>query len=185
MALFDDVLKGGPLPLLGFGIVALAVPYFVPALRPQFAAILKSGVRLFVEAELGADDAIVERYVDAAIDALLQTTGQGTEEERKEKAEAHVSRFVARAQAGARRRGWDEQDIERRYRRRLAKLEHALERAQVHHQARPRQHAALVHASGTLAQHRSKPKPAAITQRKLQAQPVRTANQPAGGQRKT
>jgi hypothetical protein len=32
MALFDDLLKGGPLPFLGFGIVALAVPYFVPAL---------------------------------------------------------------------------------------------------------------------------------------------------------
>jgi hypothetical protein len=185
MALFDDVLKGGPLPFLGFGIVALAVPYFVPALRPQFAAILKSGARLFVEAELGADDAIVDRYVDAAIDALLQTTVQGTEEERKEKAEAQVNRFVARAQAGARRRGWDEQDIERRYRRRLAKLEHALERAQAHRQARPRQHAALVHASETLARHRSKPKPAAITQRKSQAQPVRKANQPATGQRKT
>jgi hypothetical protein len=38
MALVDDVLKAGPVPLLGLGIVALIVPYFVAALRPQFAA---------------------------------------------------------------------------------------------------------------------------------------------------
>jgi hypothetical protein len=41
----------------------------------------------------------------------------------------------------------------------------------------------LVHASETLARHRSKPKPAAIAHPKSQTQPVRTG--PAGGQRKT
>ena len=104
MAILDDVLKGGSVPLVGLGIVALAVPYFIPALRPQFAAVLKSGAKLFLEAELGADDAIVDRYVGAAIDALFQATAHGTEEERKAKAESQVNRFVSRAQAGARRR---------------------------------------------------------------------------------
>src|ERR1700730_3720943 len=74
MAILDDVLKGGSFPLVGLGIVALAVPHFIPALRPQFAAVLKSGAKLFLEAELGADDAIVDRYVGAAIDALFQAT---------------------------------------------------------------------------------------------------------------
>ena len=187
MALVDDVLKAGPVPLLGLGIVALIVPYFVPALRPQFAAVLKSGAKLFLEAELGADDAIVDRYVGAAIDALFQVTAHGTEEERKEKAEAQVDRFVSRAHAGAHRRGWDEQDVERRYRRRLAKLEHALERAR--HRAKPGQHAALVHASDTLTRHRSKAKPsgapAAVAQRQAPAQLVPKSNKPAGERRKT
>jgi hypothetical protein len=105
MALVDDVLKAGPVPLLGLGIVALIVPYFVPALRPQFAAVLKSGAKLFLEAELGADEAIVDRYVGAAIDALFQVTAHGTEEERKEKAEAQVDRFVSRTRAPSRQAG--------------------------------------------------------------------------------
>jgi hypothetical protein len=186
MAILDDVLKGGSFPLVGLGIVALAVPYFIPALRPQFAAVLKSGAKLFLEAELGADDAIVDRYVGAAIDALVQATAHGTEEERKAKAESQVNRFVSRAQAGARRRGWDEQDAERRYRRRLAKLDHALERAR--HRAKPGQHAALVHASDTLTRHRSKAKPSgappAVAQRQAPAQPVPKSNKPTSERRK-
>jgi hypothetical protein len=104
MALIDDVLKAGPVPFLGLGIAALALPYFFPALRPQFAAVAKSGAKLFLEAELGADDAIADRFVGAAVDALFQATAHGTDEERKQQAEKQVDRFVSRAHAGARRR---------------------------------------------------------------------------------
>jgi hypothetical protein len=156
MALIDDVLKAGSVPLLGLGVAALALPYFFPALRPQFAAVLKSGAKLFMEAELGADDAIADRFVNAAVDALFQATAHGTEEERKEKAEHQINRFVSRAHARARQRGWDEQDAERRYHRRLHKLDHALERAR--HRADPPQRAALTYASESLARRRAKPK---------------------------
>ena len=67
------------------------MPYSIPSLRPQFASVLKSGAKLFLEAELGADDAIVDRYVGAAIDALFQATAHGTEEERKAKAESQAA----------------------------------------------------------------------------------------------
>src|ERR1700730_9274682 len=50
MAILDDVLIGGSFPLVGLGIVALAVPYFIPARRPQVAPVLKSGAKLFLEA---------------------------------------------------------------------------------------------------------------------------------------
>ena len=156
MALLADVLKAGPVPLVGLGVVALALPYFFPALRPQFEAVFKSGAKLFLEAELGADDAIADRFVDAAVGALFHATAHGTDDERKQKAESQINRLVGRAHAGARRRGWDEQDAERRYHRRLRKLDHALERAG--HRSDPRQRAALLHASESLARHGAKPK---------------------------
>jgi hypothetical protein len=156
MALVDDVLKAGPVPLIGLGIVALAIPYFFPALRPQFAAVVRSGAKLFLEAELGADDAIADRFVDATVNALFDATAHGSDEERKQKAEHQISHFVSRAQAYTRRRGWDDQDAEQRYHRRLRKLDHALERAR--HRADPRQRAALAYASDSLAKRRPKPK---------------------------
>jgi hypothetical protein len=176
MALLDDVLKAGPVPLVGLGVVALALPYFFPALRPQFEAVFKSGAKLFLEAELGADDAIADRFVDAAVGALFHATAHGTDDERKQKAESHVNRFVSRAHAGARRRGWDEEDVEWRYHRRLRKLDHALERAR--HRADPRQRAALAHASESLARHRAKPKPSSPSlqeQQGLSSQPARSS----------
>src|SRR5437764_2743135 len=176
MALLDDVLKAGSVPLVGLAVVALAVPYFFPALRPQFEAVFKSGAKLFLEAELGADDAIADRFVDAAVGALFQATAHGTDEERKQKAESHLKRFVGRAHAGARRRGWDEEDVERRYHRRLRKLDHALEHAR--HRADPRQRAALAHASEALARHHAKPKtstPPMLQQPDAHSQPARSS----------
>jgi hypothetical protein len=178
MALIDDVLKAGPVPLLGLGVVALAVPFFFPALRPQLEAVFKSGAKLFLEAELGADDAIADRFVNAAVDALFHATAHGTDEERKQKAESQINRFVSRAHAGSRRRGWDEQDAERRYHRRLRKLDHAIERAR--HRAGPRQRAALAHASESLERHRPKPKqpsPPMLEQPAPHPQPARIAGQ--------
>jgi hypothetical protein len=176
MALLDDVLKAGSVPLVGLAVVALAVPYFFPALRPQFEAVFKSGAKLFLEAELGADDAIADRFVDAAVGALFHATAHGTDDERKQKAESYVKRFVGRAQAGARRRGWDEEDVERRYHRRLRKLDHALEHAR--HRADPRQRVALAHASEALARHHAKPKmstPPMLERPDAHSQPARSS----------
>ena len=166
MAPLDDVLKVGP--VVGMGLVALALPFFVPALRPQFAAVLKSGAKLFLEAELGADDVLTDRLADAAVDALVQITAHGTEEQRKENAESKVNRFVSAARAAAQRRGWDERDVERRYHRHLAKLEHTLSR-----------HPSLGHASELLARHRAKAKhptaPTGLEHENAHSQPVRLA----------
>ena len=175
MALVDNVLKAAPVPLIGLGIVALALPYFFPALRPQFAAVFKSGAKLFLEAELGADDAIADRFVNATVDALFAATAHGSDEERQQKAESQINRFVNRAHARARQRGWDEADAEGRYHRRLRKLDHALERAR--HRADPRQRAALAHATESLARHAG-PKlasPPKLEQRNAQSMPQKAA----------
>ena len=141
MATLDDILKSGSVPLVGLGIIVFALPFFFPVLSPQFAAVLKSGAKLFLEAELGADNALTDRLVGATVDAVVQTTSHGTEEQRKQKAERAVNQFVSAACAGARRRGWDERDVERRYHRHLAKLDNAL--SQARHRAHPSQRAAL------------------------------------------
>ena len=154
MATLDDALKVSPVWLVGLGLVVLS--FFVPGLRPQFAAVLKSGAKLFLEAELGADEALTDRLVDAAVDNLVQAAVYGTEEQRKENAEAEVKRFVSAARAGAQRRGWDERDVERRYHQHLGKLDHALSRG--HQPIHPSQRVALAHASESLAKHRAKAK---------------------------
>jgi len=74
VAALEDFLKAGPLHLIGVGILALAVPIFFPALRPQFAALLKAGAKLALEAEFDADDALANRLVDAAVNALLHVS---------------------------------------------------------------------------------------------------------------
>ena len=157
MPSLNDLFKLESIPLAGLGVVALAVPFFVPALRPQLATVLKSGVKLFLEAELCADNALADRLVEASVDCLLKVTSDGTDEHRKEKADHEVKRFISKARASARRRGWDEADAEARYHRRLAKWDAALSRAR--HRAHSSQHAALAHASDSLAKHRAGPKP--------------------------
>src|SRR6516162_9181672 len=119
MPSFNDLLKFDALPLVGLGIVGLAIPLFVPGLRPQFASVVKAGTKLFLEAELGADDELTDRLVDAAVDALVGASSRGSDADRSQHAEREVSRFVSAARTAAHRRGWDEHDVERRYHRHL------------------------------------------------------------------
>jgi hypothetical protein len=130
------------------------VPYFFPALRPEFETMFKAGAKLFLEAELGADDAVADRLVDAAVSALFQATAGGTDEECRRKAEGQINRFLSLAHDNARERGWDEAYTRQRYERRLQKVKKALERARdraVPHQ----QGAALAHALEALARERA------------------------------
>lgn len=130
---------------------ALAVPIFFPALRPPFASLLKAGAKLAIEAEFEADDALADRLVDTAVSALLHVKSQDSEKDLRRRSEATVDRFLTVARASARRRGWNEQDVTHRYRKRITKLDHAISRA--HRRARPPQRTALEHASELLTTH--------------------------------
>jgi hypothetical protein len=154
MPSLGDFLEADSVPLVGLGIVGLAIPLLVPGLRPQFATVVKAAAKLFLEAELGADNELNDRLVDAAIDALVSASSHGSDAHRTEQAERQVHRFVSAACVAAHRRGWDEQDIERRYHRHLSKMDAALSRTT--HRAHPSQRAALGHAHEMLEQHRAK-----------------------------
>jgi hypothetical protein len=97
-------------------------------------------------------------------------------QKRMQKARVAARQTIEPYQASFRRRGWDEEDVERRYHRRLRKLDHALERAR--HRADPRQRAALAHASEALARHHAKPKtsaPPMLEQPDAHSQPARSS----------
>ncbi|SRR5579871_684572 len=152
MAALDDFLKAIPFRLIGLGMLGIALPIVFPALRPQFAALLKAGAKLALEAEFEADDALADRLADTAVNALLRVTLGGSEKELDHKAETAVNRFLANARSDAHRRGRDQRDVSRRYRKRIAKFDHAVSRA--HHRARASQRRALEHASKVLSKHR-------------------------------
>src|SRR5262249_43411878 len=143
MPSLGDILKADSVPLVGLGVLGLALPFLFPALRPQFAFLVKSGAKLFLEAELGAEGALADRLVDAAVDALVGASSHGSDEHRKVRTEHEIDRFVSAACAAAQRRGRDEQDAERRYRRHFAKFDSAL--SQARGRAHPSQRAALDH----------------------------------------
>jgi hypothetical protein len=147
----EDFLKAYPLQLIGVGVLGLAAPIFFPALRPQFAALLKAGAKLALEAEFDADDALADRLVDTAVHALLHVSTQDSEQDLCDRSEATVSHFLAAARASAARRGWDQQDVAHRYRKRVTKLDHAISRARPG--ARAAQRTALEHASKILKKH--------------------------------
>jgi hypothetical protein len=146
--LSEDFWKADPLQLIGVGLLGVAAPIFFPALRPQFVALLKAGAKLALEAEFDADDALADRLVETAVNALLQVPPQDSEKHLCERSETTVNRFLAASGDSASRRGWDQQDAARRYHKRLVKFDHAISRA--HARARPAQRTALDHASKLL-----------------------------------
>jgi hypothetical protein len=114
-------------------------------------ALLKAGAKFALEAEFDADDALADRLVETAVNALLRVSPQDSEKDLYERAEATVNRFLAASSASATRRGWDQQDVAHRYDKRLVKFDHAISRA--HPRARAAQRTALDHASKLLRKH--------------------------------
>jgi hypothetical protein len=161
MALSEDFLKADPLQLIGVGLIGVAAPIFLPALGPQFVALLKAGAKLALEAEFDADDALADRLVETAVNALLQVSPQDSEKDLCDRSEATVNRFVAASRDSATRGGWDQQDVTHRYDKRLVKFDHAISRA--HPRARAAQRTALDHASKLLRKHH------VISERRAQA----------------
>jgi hypothetical protein len=121
-----EVGEVGPLPLVGFGLLAVALPWFVPSLRPELGGIVKASAKLFLEAELGADNHLTDWLVDSSVDALLNMMPKATKEQHRQHTEREIDRFFSRARAASHRRGFDRQDGSRRYQKHLSKMERAL-----------------------------------------------------------
>jgi hypothetical protein len=151
MASLDDFFELRSMPVVG---VASAVVAFVlfPGLRPQFAGLLKAGTKLYLEAELGADDALAEYLAQATVRGLLDLGQHLEPEDRGRKVERRLKRFATHARHGAGRRAFDSRDAEHRYNKRITALERAI--ADARHRARPWQHSALDHAAASLDSYR-------------------------------
>jgi hypothetical protein len=143
----EDILEigeAGPLPLVGIGLFTFAAPYFVPSLRPQMAGLLKASAKLFLEAELGADNELTDRLVDASVDCLMRIVPHGTDDERRRRADHQLDHFFSKARAASHRRGHGHDDARRRYHKHLSKMERALKSKR--EGARPEHRQAFDHA---------------------------------------
>ncbi len=125
-----EIGETGTLPLAGFGLAAILVPYFVPSLRSRAGDLVKASAKLFLEAEFDADNALTEWLVDTAVDALMRVPFEKPMEQRRQHTDRVLDRFFSRAHAGACRRGFDHEDRGRRYQKHLAVIERALRRKQ-------------------------------------------------------
>lgn len=126
MAIIEDLLKGNPAAAAGVALAAVAAPLVIPSLRPQWAAFVKAGAKLFVEAEFGAEGEIIDKLVDAAVDNLSTALANPDESKREAAAQAVVRDFEACAHARSQRKGWDKADTAARYRRHMFKLRDAV-----------------------------------------------------------
>ncbi|MGH1574237.1 hypothetical protein ACRAWG_30845 [Methylobacterium sp. P31] len=124
----DDLLKGNPITAIGIGAAVVAVPVLFPSLRPQWAAAVKGGTKLFLEAEGGAEGDIIDGLAEKAIDQLVDAIAHHEPEQRREAAAAVISGYKRQARARADRHGYDEKDRAARFHRHMARLRHKVAR---------------------------------------------------------
>jgi hypothetical protein len=129
MAIGEDVLKAAPGPVLAVGLAILVIPVLFPMLRPRWAAALKAGAKLLLEAEAGAEGEIIDGLAETAIAKLVDAVANLPSEERDRSTGAIVGAYKSRARERARRLGWSERDSQARYRRHIDRLR----RAAAHH----------------------------------------------------
>jgi hypothetical protein len=125
MAIGEDVLKVAPGPALAVGLAIVTIPVLFPMLRPGWAAALKVGAKLFLEAEAGAEGVIIDGLAESAIAELADAVANLPPEARNRSTAAIVRAYKSRARERARRLGWSERDSEARYHRHIDRLHRA------------------------------------------------------------
>ncbi len=128
MAGLEELLKGNPITAIGIGAAVVAVPVLFPSLRPQWAAAVKGGTKLFLEAEGGAEGDIIDGLAEKAIDQLVDVIAHREPEQRHEAAAAVIASYRRQARARADRHGYDEKDCAARLHRHMARLRHKVAR---------------------------------------------------------
>lgn len=117
----EDGIRSHPLATLGVA-AAVVAPLAVPSLRRPWAAGLKAVIKLFLEAEAGAEADLIDQFAEAAVGELVDALSHRDPEVRHEAAHAAIRRYTKRARRRAARRGRDEADRQRRYGRHIAAL---------------------------------------------------------------
>lgn len=128
MAISDRLFKAGAAPALAVGLAVLAIPILFPRWRPQWAAALKAGAKVFLEAEEGAEGEIIDALAERAIDELADAVANVAPVERDRAAGAVVRAYKARARERAERLGWSDRDRAHRYQRHVDRLHRAAAR---------------------------------------------------------
>jgi len=122
MAIVEDLAKGNRIPLLGIGLLVIMVPFAFPSLRPAWAGMIKTGAKLYLEAEGDVDDAIMDRLAQNAVDLISDAIAGHPSEERSKAVAGIVDNYRKKARARADRHGRDEHGRKARYHRHLSRL---------------------------------------------------------------
>lgn len=134
MALLGDMLKGNLITAVAVGATALVLPKVLPDLSPPLRSMVKNGLSLFLDSESEAEGGIIDRLADDALkNVLANLSGPGSDDKQRAGAHAAVERFKQTAHRRARRYGRDEGDRSARYKRHIAALRRALNRAGSRH----------------------------------------------------
>lgn len=120
----------GALPIAGIGLAAVVAPYLIPALRSRAGEIVKASAKLFFESEFEAEGLLAELLAAATVDALMGVPLHKSTEERRQQTDRVLDRFFSKAHAGARRRGFDDEDKRNRYHKHLTAIERRLKQKQ-------------------------------------------------------
>ncbi len=131
MALIEDVLASPISKIVAVGATVLVLPRVLPGLPPGLRSVVRSGLSLLLEAESDAEGGIIDKLVAGLVqDLLASLPDAGSDEERQQIAAGAMHRFEETAHRRARRYGRGKGDHQARYERHMARLKHALTKAQ-------------------------------------------------------
>jgi hypothetical protein len=147
----DDLLKPNLVTLLGLGIVAAALPEFVPSMRPVLKSAVKIGISLIAESQGEAEAELIQSLAAATLKAIDEELAKpGDEAEHREAVRRKLRHFQHKARKRAESWTADDHERHRCYRRHVARLQSGLVERRQH--VGPRRRQIIDEASAALIQ---------------------------------
>lgn len=132
--MFEDFGKPNLATLLTLGLVSAVLPKLLPQMGPAVGTAAKIVIDLLTESEAEAAEELIDALVSSTIAEINKEVARpGDPQQSRQAVERTVEHFKHRARRRAHTWGTDEHDRKRRYRRHLAKLRAAVNRATHHH----------------------------------------------------
>jgi hypothetical protein len=132
--MFEDIGKPNLATLLTLGLVSAVLPKLLPQMGPAVGTVVKIAIDLLTESEAEAAEELIDALVSSTMAEITKEVARsGDLQQSRHAVERTVEHFKHRARRRAHRWGADEHDRQRRYRRHLAKLRVAVNRATDQH----------------------------------------------------
>jgi hypothetical protein len=132
--MFEDILKPNLATMLTLGLVSAVLPKLLPQMGPAVGTSVKIVIDLLTESEAEAAEELIDALVSSTIAEINKEVARpGEPEQSRQVVQRTVEHFKRRARRRAHTWGTDEHDRKRRYRRHLAKLRAAVDRATDQH----------------------------------------------------
>jgi hypothetical protein len=132
--MFEDIGKPNLATLLTLGLVSVVLPPLLTQMGPAVGTAVKIVIDLLTESEAEAAEELIDALVSSTMAEINKEVSRPTDPQQSRQAvKRTLEHFKHRAHRRAHRWGADEHDRQRRYRRHLAKLRAAVDRATDQH----------------------------------------------------